>query len=87
MIPDKGLYLRSASLPFPPYFYLVEEEKTRLHALMWPERLFQVLRVNEFKFSFKQLPVLLPIEVSHEAAAGLRTVGWGGCTGLKVYFE
>lgn len=58
-------------LPFLPLFPLVEEGKTRLQALLWPKTLLQALRVTEYKFSFKQLPLLLHIEVSHEAGSGL----------------
>lgn len=69
LVSDKGLYERSlASLPFQPHFHLVEEGKTRLRALMWLERFLQVLRVSEYKFSFKQLVFLLPVGVSHKAA-------------------
>lgn len=85
LVSDKGLYVRSASLPFQLHFHLVEERKIKLHTLMWLERLLQVLRVSEHKFSFKQLVFLLPVGVSYKAASGLSIMACGSCTRLKEF--
>lgn len=49
---------------------------------MWLERLLQVLRVSEYKFSFKQLLFLISVEVSQEASSGLNIMAGQGHTGL-----
>lgn len=71
LVSDKELCLECTNLPFLLHFHLVKVAETRLHAFMGHERLLQILRVSEYKISFKQLLFLIPVEVSQEAASGL----------------